>query len=149
MSLVYNYAKYNFVTGNLNWESVGTTWKIMLVTTGYTADPDHQYVSDVSSYEASGTGYAPGYGGSGRISLSGRSVTTNLTTDKAYMDANDITWYGINAGYIGGAIIYREAGGADSASNLVAYINGGGFPVLTNGGDLTTSWSASGILNVV
>lgn len=59
-----------------------------------------------------------------------------------------MTWTAINAGTVQAAILILEGKSDDSTSILIAYIDQGGFPVTTNGGDLTIQWSASGILQI-
>jgi len=46
------------------------------------------------------------------------------------------------------AIIFKQ-GAADTDSELIAYIDSGGFPKATNGGDLTIQWNANGIVHAV
>ena len=44
--------------------------------------------------------------------------------------------------------MYREGTSDDTDAVLIAYIDSGGFPVVTNGGDLTIAWNAEGILQL-
>lgn len=148
MSITYNNARRAFLAQELDWTTATEKWKTMLVTTGYVADADHDYVSDVNAYEASGVGYVPNFGGAGRLVLSGRTLTVNDPTNKIYVIADTQVWSAINAGNIAGAIIFWEVT-EDEDSPVFAFIDGGGFPVQTNGVDLTVAWAASGIINVV
>jgi hypothetical protein len=51
------------------------------------------------------------------------------------------------AGTAAAIIVIREFGGADATSPLICYIDGG-FPVITNGGDLTVQWDAVGVMTL-
>ena len=147
-SFVYNYGKSGFCDGTLNWVSGGgsdSSWKTMLVTNAYTANPDDHFVSTANSAELSGTGYQSGFGGTGRKSLLSRVVTTNTTNDRAELTASNVSWSAINAGTIKAAIIYRHLT-TDADSILVAYIDL--TSVATNGGDITIQWAAAGVINL-
>jgi hypothetical protein len=148
MSLVYNLAKKLIADGSL--DLLTDTIKVMLVGSTYTEDADHDYVNP-SAYltEISGTGYAGGYGGSGRKTLASKTVTEDDANDRAEFDAANLTWTSINAGTPAGAILIRErAATGDTMSELIAFIDSGGFPIVTNGGDLSITWDAEGILNL-
>jgi len=143
---LYNTAKKMIMDGSLN--LANDTIKVMLIGSGYTFNPDHDYVSSVSSYELNGTGYTGGFGGSGRKALTNKSVTADKTNDKAVFDADDVTWSAINAGTVYAAILIKEVS-SDSNSILIGYIDSGtGFPKTTNGGDLTIQWSSDGIITL-
>lgn len=126
------------------------TIKVMLVTSGYTANKDHDFVSDLTpgSNELSGTGYTGGFGGSGRKSLASKTVLVDDATDVVNFDAADVTWTAINAGTIRAAVLIKEITN-DAASRLIAYIdNAAEFPLTTNGGDVTIQWNSGGILRI-
>lgn len=148
MSLVYNRAKKQLLDATINLTSA--TIKAMLVTAAYVANADHDFVSDgPAANELSGTGYVAGYGGAGRKALSGKTVAEDDANDRGYWDANDLSWLAINAGTAAALILFVE-GAADASSTLIAYINTGGFPIVTNGGDMSVQWSNSpvGILQL-
>jgi len=148
VSFVYNAAKVGFANGTLDWDATG--FKVTLVSS-YSANVDHQYTSAFSGQELSTTSFTGGFSGTMRKALGGLSVVSNTTDDQAELDGSDLTWAGISAGTACGAIILTEsAAGVNSNGNalLVAFIDTGGFPVLTNGGDLTISWANSGIIKL-
>lgn len=154
MSLIYNIVKKEILDSTIDLVNDARI-KVMLVSTGYTDNPDHTLVDDGStsdplSYELSGTNYTGAIAGSGRKSLSTRSVTQDDTNNVAFFDAADLTWTAINAGTVGAAIIIKEASSSasDTGSRLIAHINSGGFPITTNGGDLTITWSTGGIIRL-
>ena len=163
MSGVYNAAKSGFVDGTIDWDDPDRI-KVLLISTTGDADffePDDATIqailAKVDITELTGTEYTPGFetinteGNAGRKKLVA-TVTKNLTTDKAELKASNSTWVGINVGAtkIAAAIIFHQPAAAIDDSTLIpiAYINTGGFPILTNGGDITIAYAAQGILNL-
>ena len=141
MALVYNLFKKLEADGTI--DLLTDTIKVMLVGSTYTADADHDYVNP-SAYqqELGGTGYTGGYGGAGRKTLSSKTVTEVDASDWAAFTAAPVTWTAINAGTAAAAIVIRErAATGDTMSELIGYIDSGGFPIVTNGGDLTITWT--------
>jgi len=127
------------------------TIKVMLVGSTYSSTVDDSFVSPTiaAGQELSGTNYAGGYGGSGRKTLSSKVITRDDVNDRAEFSAAPVTWTAINAGTAAAAVIIRERSlTGDTMSELIAYINTGGFPITTNGGDLTLTWNAEGILQL-
>ena len=59
----YDRALADILTGVL---VSGASLKAMLVGSGYTFDPTHQYVADVVAHEIAATNYVGGFGGAGR-----------------------------------------------------------------------------------
>lgn len=147
-NFVYNRAAYNIARGNLNLSSA--TLKMMLVTSAYTPNRDHDFIdmggaSDPADAELSGTGYAAGFGGAGRKTVANKAFSEDDANDRGEMDCDDITWPGINAGIAAAAILIRE-NTTDADSDLIAYFDSG-FPKTTNGGDLTLVVNAEGLLH--
>ena len=152
-SFVYNKAAEEMWDGTI--DLVNDTIKVMLVTSSYTADKDDLVVdaagaNDPVDHELTGTGYTAGWGNSGRKTIGGtKTIAADNANDRAEFDSSaDITWSGIDAGTAAAAIIIKEGGANDTTSRLIAYIDSGGFPVVTNGGDLTIQWNAEGILQL-
>lgn len=140
-SLLSNRAKREFLKGNIPWES--GSFKVLLVAPAYTPDPDHNFVSQLSANELSGTGYQAGFSGTGRQALAGMSVTQDDTNNRAEATATPTLFSGINAGTIGYAVIYK-VGTSDADSIIIATID---VPdTTTNGTDITINWlvAASG-----
>lgn len=149
-SLIYNLGKKEILDGSIDLGS--DTMKAMLVTSSYTPNVDHDFVDDGGAddpidHELSGTGYAAGFAGSGRKTLGSIAITEDDTNDRAEFLAANLTWSGIDAGTAAGVIIYKHLTN-DAASVMLAYIDTGGFPVVTNGGDLTITWNAEGIIQL-
>lgn len=71
-----------------------------------------------------------------------QTLTTPTVTSGVF-DADDATWAAVTAGStFEGVVIYKDTGVA-GASPLIAYIDTiTGFPLLSNGGDITVQWDA-------
>lgn len=120
------------------------TIQVMLVTSSYTPNADHDFIdlggSDAVSAELSGSGYS-------RKTLASKSISEDDTNDRAEFDAADVTWSSIDAGTAAAAVVFKSTG-VDTTSVIIAYIDTGGFPITTNGGDLTVTWNAEGIIQL-
>jgi hypothetical protein len=140
-SFIYNKAKEQLLNGTL--DLVADPIYAVLVTGGYTPNPDHDFVSSVGANELSGTGYS-------RKLLTSKSVTEVDSSDRAEFTADNLQWTAINAGTASGVVLYKRVGASDNAAAdvLIAHIDSGGFPVVTNGGDLNINWNASGIIQL-
>jgi len=147
MSFLFNATKRDFANGVHDWDAVGQTFKVLLLTAAYTPDKDHQFVSDLVAHEVAGTGYVGGFGGSGRKAIVNRTVTADLPNDRAELDGDDVSWPGLNVGAIASAVIFRERT-SDADSELIAIVDSG-FPVTSDGSDLSIAWNAEGILQIV
>lgn len=145
-SFVYNTAKAELMKGDLHLDS--DTLKVCLMGTGYTPDPDHDYMDDINADELSGTGYTAGHGNSGRKAVASAAVAVDDTNNRATFDLADITWSSIDAGTAKGAVIIRQGTSDDTDALLIAWIDTGGFPIVTNTGDLTITWNAVGGLTL-
>jgi hypothetical protein len=146
---------YNTAAGDM-WQDIidllNDTIKMGLSTSVHTADRDDDFLddgsaSDFSSGELTGTGYPAGFGGAGRKTLASKTITVDKANDRAEFDCADITWTGINAGTPDKATALKEITN-DAASKTIANITSGGFPVVTNGGDLTFQVNAEGLLQL-
>ena len=63
-------------------------------------------------------------------------------------DGDNVTFTSVTGATVEALVIYRKNAGADTTWRLVLYEDTGvtGLPVTPNGGDISVSWSASGIL---
>jgi hypothetical protein len=151
-NLVYNRGKY--IVGQIN--STAAVLQLMLVSTGYVADQDHNSVNANSSSGVNGEPkvYEIGVSGYSRQSLASLTLNEDDTNDFAYLDASDATFSALAAGAtVGGAVLYRysSSGGTtgDSGQDLIAFYDLTDTP--TNGGDITVQWassSAGGVLKL-
>jgi hypothetical protein len=136
-------------TGAIDW--VGdTSIKIMILTTGtaYTFNPDHEFVSDVVSSEAAGTGYTGGFGGAGRKALSGKTIVDDLTNDKVLLKASDpATWTGLNlsSGSIAQLVVFKELTN-DASSPLLGMLDPA--DLVTNGGDVSCAFPSGVVFSI-
>lgn len=147
-SLVYNRAKNGMWGGNGAAISLlSDTIKVMLVTSAYTANPDHDYItaSGAGTNEIVATNYTGAFGGAGRKTLASKTLTEDDTNDRSVFDAADVTWTSIGGATnatIAAAILVKE-GTSDADSQLLVYIDIA--DTATNGGDITIQWNANGI----
>lgn len=140
-SLVYPFARSKLVTGVISWTS--STFKVMLVGSGYTPSASHQYVVSASANEISGTGYTSGFNASGRKTLTGNSVSVDGTLNRVYMVSSaSISWSGINAGTVEGVLVIKE-NTSDADSLLVVYLDTATY--VSSGNTLQLQWDSSGL----
>jgi len=139
-NIFFNKAKAALLSGEINWAS--DTIKLSLMEDTYTPNQASQdYWSQISSEECSGTGYTT-------KTLANKAVTEDDANNKSIADADDITWTGLNVGTVKGAVIWKDTGNP-ATSPLICWIDTGGFPITTNGGDVTIQFNASGIFNLI
>jgi hypothetical protein len=116
----------------------GSTLKVLLVKSSYTFNKDHLWVDDGSandpqSHEVAVSGYA-------RQTLANKTFTRDDTNDFGYLDADDVVFTALVAGEtIGGAILFRDAGGSDTANPLISFYDL--VDTATNGGNVTVQWN--------
>lgn len=104
-----------------------------LVDTGtYTYSSSHEFYSSISS------------------AVVGTPVEIGATKTYAsgVFDGADVTWSAVSGSTAEAIIIYVKNAGANTTWRLVSYHDTGvtGLPVTPNGGDITATWNASGIL---
>ncbi|MBJ2162873.1 hypothetical protein IHV84_02650 [Acidovorax sp. IB03] len=99
-----------------------------------------------------------------KVALVKSTYTQNLATDEFYttisagvlgtpqtlaaktvtggaLDADDVTWSAVTAGYTAKCVVLYKDTGAEATSPLLAFIDTiTGFPLATNGGDVTVRW---------
>lgn len=106
------------------------TVKVALIDTGtYTYSASHEFYDDLSGV----------VGTPGEI--------TNTTVTAGVFDGDNVTFTAVTGNTVEALVIYVDTGSA-ATSRLFAYIDTSvtGLPVTPNGGDITISWSASGIV---
>jgi hypothetical protein len=105
------------------------TVKVALVDTGtYTYSGAHEFLTSLS-------------GVVGTAQTIGATTVTN-----GVFDGDNVTYTAVSGATVEALVIYIDTGTAGT-SRLVAYIDTGvtGLPVTPNGGDITITWSGSGI----
>lgn len=136
---LYNNFKEVVMEGSIDFTT--NTIKLMLVTSGYTFDADHVFVSSVvpASNEFADASYS-------RATLGTKTVTQDDTDDEGVFDAADVTFSSLAGGETAAAaIIYKEVTN-DADSLLIAYVDDVDFT--SNGGDVTIQWNTEGIINL-
>jgi hypothetical protein len=137
----YNKGKAQVANGGI--DLLTDTIKVMLVSSAYTFNPDHNFASDANAQEIAVTGYTGGFGGGGRKTLANKTITEDDTNDRAVFDADDPVWTALGAGAtIGGAILLKEVTN-DGASPVILFLDPADLP--TNGSDFQLQFDATGI----
>jgi hypothetical protein len=75
-------------------------------------------------------------------------ITTPTVASNGLFDGDDVTFTAVTGATIEAIVIYRHNAGANTTWKLVLFEDTGvtGFPLTPNGGDITITWNASGIL---
>lgn len=132
----FNSGKYLLSTGGLDF--VNGDIRVIL-TNGYVVDQSHSYVSDIISYEISGSGYS-------RKILENKSVSIDTVNNRIKFTADDVTWSYANF-TADGAVVYLNTGD-DNTSSLITFLDFGTQRSSSNT-DFKTEWSdAEGIMNI-
>jgi hypothetical protein len=123
-SLVYNSCIRDAVVGNIDFDT--DTFKMMLVTSTYTASKSHAKRSDITN-EATGAGYTTG-GNACSVSV---AATDNVNND-VEISFTVTSWTSATITARAG-VIYKSRGGASSADELVGYVDFTSDVASTNG----------------
>lgn len=129
--------EFDFETGS------GQTFKVALVTSGYTFDETardtHQFFDDITN-EVSGTGYT-----AGGATIASVDITESGALNKSLVDGADVSWASSTI-TARGAVIYKDTGVAGT-SPLIRYID---FSTdqSTSGTEFKLTWSANGIIDL-
>ena len=113
-SLIYNSCIDDMARGAIDFDT--DTFKVMLVTSSYTANKDTHDKRDDVTNEVSGTGYSAG----GAASVC--TVTKDTANDKVTLSFAAVSWATATI-TARGAVYYKSRGGASSADELVAYVD--------------------------
>ncbi len=138
--VIFNSFKAYIMDGTIDLDA--DVVKVALVTDSYSPDQDAHEAFDDLSGECTGSGYT-----SGGTALAGTAVTIDDTDNEGVWDATNHTFSSINVSTVDAAVLYVSNVTA-STSWLICYIDSGGFPKVTDGGDLNINWNAEGILNL-
>lgn len=144
MSGAYNQAKEDLATGRLSWDDVTRDFVAIAVDDAYVFDPDHQFLSQVTANELSGTGT--------RAPVESRSVVKNLTADRSELNAVDSTFPLIDAGTIGFIVVAEATPPLDTDRHLVGWMSadgaGASFALPTNGADILIAWPGGRVARI-
>jgi hypothetical protein len=118
-----------------------------LSTSTHVPNKDDTYMDDAGADdfidgELSGTGYT-----AGGDNLTNAAVAYDAANDRVEFDADNASWTGIDAGTAAQASVLKDTG-TDTTSPMICNVDSGGFPITTNGGDLTVTWNVEGIFQL-
>lgn len=130
---IYPLYKQALLTGDANIDIENGTVKVALVDTGtYTYSAAHQFLTSLTG-----------------VVGTAQTLATNTVTNGLFDSGTNPTFTAVTGNSVEALVIYIDTGVAGT-SRLVAYIDTGvtGLPVTPNGGDITITWSASGIFQL-
>lgn len=107
---------------------------VALVDTGtYTYSAAHQFYSSLTG-----------------IVGTDQEVGATKTYTNGVLDGADLTFTAVSGASVEALVLYVKNAGANTTWRLLAYIDTGvtGLPVTPNGGNITVTWNASGILGL-
>lgn len=135
---------------------VGSTFKMMLVSTGYldvalATRMAQDFVLDVvgsSSQSPQAFEVAGSTGAVARQIIGARAITEVDASNRSDVDAADILFAAVSsqAGRIGAAVLMAELANSDSSGRRLVACYETGFPIDANGGDITLQLSTGGFL---
>lgn len=134
---IYNYGKLGILDGTIALGSGagGDTIKVMAVNSTYTFSADHQYIDMGGASDPVDCRI----GNTTDQTLANKAQAVDLTNDRAYFDADDISYAAPTSGQtIEGLIVYKDTGTA-TTSPLIAYFD---VSQLCNGGQINVAWAA-------
>jgi len=139
--VIYNRFLMGILGADYDLAEAGDDVQVVLTTSSYAPNIDtHEDMADVTN-QLSGTGYT-----ANGENIDTQTVTQDNTDNEGVFDGANVTWSSINAGTADSATLTSWTG-TDSTSLLICNIDSGGFPIVTNGGDLTIQWNSEGIIN--
>lgn len=151
-SFVYGKGALAMIIGNsqtttISWTADTATIKTALSTTTHIPNKDDEFydnsdADDLESGELVGTGYT-----AGGVAMGGEAHVYDAANDRVEFDATDAAWTGINAGTAAQATVHKHTG-TGTTSPVICNVDSGGFPIVTNGGNVTIQWNAEGIFQL-
>ena len=144
MSFAYTPFKERLLAGDVDMDEAANDVRVMLVMTNTTADTD-QDAANIAAIttldEYDGAAYV-------RKALANQVTNQDDPNNRGEFDADDITWTALGAGtrQAAGMVVYRHVDGTAANDLPIAYIDTGGFPFSGNGGNVTVTWNAEGII---
>lgn len=119
---LFDKARERFATAQLHWVNDSIKSCLVKTTGGYTVNPtNHEFWSDV--------------GTSARITVP-VTLASKAVVGGA-VDSADVTFTSVSGDTIGAILLYKDVGGVDADSPLIAYLDTAtGLPLTPNGGDI-------------
>jgi len=141
----YNQAKGRLLNGDLILSSDTIKAALILTTPSYTFNADDDAPSSWVSSEAAGGSYA-------RQTLGTKSGTVDDSNDLGYWSCGTITFTAVpvqaGTSTIKALIIYEYVTNDTDSRNIAYFDTGTGFPLTPNGGDITVTIAAGGLLKI-
>lgn len=134
----YNRAMLRIMNGEIDFDA--DDMRCLLVNSGYSFDKADVVVDDLT----------PGSNVLNvRATLGGETLTQNDTDDRIEFDANNAVFSSINDGTATGLVLYKHVTD-DTDSQVIAYYDDldPGFPIVTDGSDVTIVWNSNGIIHL-
>lgn len=136
----------NAQTTTIDWPN-DTNVKAGLSSSTHVPNKDNVFIDDAGADdfidgELSGTGYT-----AGGDPLGTQTVAYDAANDRLEFDAADAAWTAIDAGTAAQATVLKDTA-TPTTSPVICNVDTGGFPVTTNGGDLTIQWNVEGIMHI-
>lgn len=99
----------------------------------YTYSAAHQYYSDLSG-----------------IVGTDQEIGATKTYTNGVLDGADLTYTAVTGDTVEALVLYVKNAGANTTWRLYAYLDTSvtGLPVTPNGGDITVTWNASGVVGL-
>lgn len=147
-SLVYTRTKRDLMKGDMDFDAAGADIRAIIVMTNTTCDTEED-TATLTNFttidEFDGSGYSTGAG----LDIGTQVVNEDTANDRAEFDSTDITFSAVGAGtrLITGMVIFRFVTNFNS-SIPIAYVDFSSTPgnFAANGGDITITWDAQGII---
>ena len=138
-AFVYGLAQDHFLDADIDWTV--DTIKVSLHTSTYVPAQDTDDFFNDATNEIVGTGYT-----ADGATLTTPTRTYTAGTNVLKLDADDSAWASASftARY---AVVYKDRGGAQTADELISYVNFGGDETVASG-TFTIQWAAAGIITL-
>lgn len=136
----YNRSGFLLGSAQLDFGPSGSDLRVMLATTSYVPDLDHDFVSSVVAAELSGGNYV-------RKALASKTWTLSDAADASIFTAANVVWSALllAAGTPRYAVVFKQVTN-DADSPLVSVAELPATP--PTGSDYTVQWDASGIYRI-
>lgn len=144
VSITYNEGAYQLVrkSGTVDYES--DTIKVMFVGSGYVADHNETDVTAAAAFEISVTNYDPGFSGSGRLALTGKTLALNTSLNRTVFSATRPPGraLGVGATIIGFQVYKHDT---DDATSIPLWFVAFGTAFVTDGSIFRPVLSGAGL----
>lgn len=120
------------------------TIQVGLSTSTHVPNKDDNYLDDAGADDF--VDGEIGVGGYARQTLASKAMTYDAANDRVELDAVDTVFTSLASGATIAQATVHEDQTTDATSRVVANVDSGGFPVATNGGNITIQWNAEGII---